>query len=296
MAKFPPCTRRGWCIAISSRPTFCWQSSVIHRLLILIRRARKPSAGRPTTGYGIGVGLYAPVGSTNEDAISLARRLMPDDSAQFVSDHMTPAGGKVNHQLKRMRSTSTAGKLRLQRVGRVLQYLVADGADSPFVKLEELEVGALELRLVRVETHRGGSDAGIDARLFDFSVQATDLPGLPRAESDVGAGTRKARRIWPTVAGIVGLLIGSAVFGVWLSKRRKGRVNNTTPRPAMADKPALTAPLIEFECTGCRHNLKAKPELAGKKAKCHKCGDIVLVPRISEPQLPFPKIAGNHFR
>ncbi len=260
------------------------------------------SAGRPTKGYGIGVGLYAPLGSTNEGSISLARRLMPDGLAQFVSDHMTPAGGKVNHKLKKMRSTSTAGKLRLQRVGRVLQYLVADGADSPFVKLEELEVGDLELRLVRVETHRGGSDAGIDARLFDFSVQATDLPGVPRAGSDAGAsarpaaGTWKALRSWPTVAGIVGLLIGLAVFGVWLSKRRKGLVDNTRPKPAMADKPALTAPLIEFECTGCRHNLKAKPELAGKKAKCHKCGGIVLVPRISEPQLPSPKTAGNQFR
>jgi hypothetical protein len=134
---------------------------------------------RPTTGYGVGVGLYAPIDPAAQDAVSLARRLMPDGTVQFASDRMTPVNGQVKHRVRTMPATAPVGKLRLERAGPVLRYLVADGADAPFVAIEELELGAADLCYVRVEGNAGGSQAALDARVLDFSVRAASLPGLP---------------------------------------------------------------------------------------------------------------------
>ncbi len=35
---------------------------------------------------------------------------------------------------------------------------------------------------------------------------------------------------------------------------------------------------ISFSCSSCEHHLKVKDELAGRKARCPKCGDVVVVP------------------
>src|SRR5271163_427789 len=36
--------------------------------------------------------------------------------------------------------------------------------------------------------------------------------------------------------------------------------------------------VIMFSCSSCGNKLKVKPELAGKKVKCPKCAQVVLVP------------------
>ena len=48
---------------------------------------------------------------------------------------------------------------------------------------------------------------------------------------------------------------------------------------------------VDFECPACGKNLKAKVELAGKRAKCSRCGDIVKVPIIDANMSPKTKTA-----
>src|SRR5687768_11464542 len=36
--------------------------------------------------------------------------------------------------------------------------------------------------------------------------------------------------------------------------------------------------MIKFSCAGCGQGFKVKPELAGKKVKCPKCGQVGVVP------------------
>ena len=48
----------------------------------------------PATGYGVGVSLYAAIDPDTNDAVSLARRTMPDGRTLFVSNRMTPAPGR----------------------------------------------------------------------------------------------------------------------------------------------------------------------------------------------------------
>src|SRR5437016_5938833 len=39
--------------------------------------------------------------------------------------------------------------------------------------------------------------------------------------------------------------------------------------------------MITFDCLGCGKGLRMKDEFAGRKAKCPKCGGMVLVPMLS---------------
>src|SRR5271154_5359290 len=42
--------------------------------------------------------------------------------------------------------------------------------------------------------------------------------------------------------------------------------------------------MISFNCPSCRQNLKVKDELAGKKGKCPRCAQPLLVPPASSPR------------
>jgi hypothetical protein len=234
------------------------------------------SADRPEKGYGVGVGLYAPIDPATQDAVSLARRLFPDGTAQFVANRMTPAdGGRVHFQVKKMPSHSPAGKLRLERVGSVLRFLVADGPDAPFVVLDRVDLGIADLQYVRVEAGRGGSEAGLEARVLDFSVLGGGLTGLPDAAP---AGPGPPRQGQPVLAAVAaGLLIGLALLGGWLLTRR-GRRGSGAPVADTVVRRKPPVPLVSFACPGCGHGLKVKAELAGKKGKCPKCGHVLLVP------------------
>jgi hypothetical protein len=229
-------------------------------------------AEQPTEGYGNGVGLFAPTTLDSQEAISLARRLMPDGKVRLVSNHMTPAGGKVNHRVKSIPSTSPSGRLRLTRVGPILHYLIADGPDALFMEMEQIDMGTADLRFIRVEGDRGRSEVRLDARFLDFSVQADDLPGLPTAgPSPVRLLTRGS---WLMPAGAA-LLIGLALLNGWLLARRR---RHTAPVPVTAGRSKPLVPPVCYPCPGCGHALRVKAELAGKKVRCPRCNTVQLVP------------------
>jgi serine/threonine-protein kinase len=241
-------------------------------------------AERPTMGYGVGVGLYAPIDPDTQNAVSLSRRLMPDGTARFISNRMTPDNGKINFRVKTMPSGSTVGKLRLERVGPVLRTFVADGADAPFVQIDELEFDTADLRFVRVEGDNGASQAGFDIRLSDLDIRSTDLPTQSGAEP--GAEASSGGRRWSAAAGLIVLLIALTALGVRLVVRRRSRAAGRTPVPSTEEKPPTAAPIVAFGCPACGHNLKARVELAGKKGRCPRCGGMVLVPGSSEAIQP----------
>jgi hypothetical protein len=231
-------------------------------------------ADKPDTGYGVGVSLYAAIDPTAGDAVSLARRLLPDGMQVFVSDRLKPVNGRLTHSVKTRPATAAAGKLRLQRVGPVLRFLVADGAEGEFILVDEVEFGTADVRPVQVGGNAGKSQAGLDARLLDFSVRAEDLPGLADAALATDGPAGKG---WLAAAAIIGLLIALGLLGGWLLARQRRRAGKA-PAPDAEAGPGVAAPPICFACPGCGHGLKVKAELAGKKGKCPQCGQAVLVP------------------
>jgi serine/threonine protein kinase/WD40 repeat protein len=256
-------------------------------------------ADTPDTGYGVGVSIYAAVDPKTNDAVSLARRVGLDGKAVYFSNRMKLVDGKPTHNYHSMPATADAGKLRLQRVGSTIRFLVADGPDADFVLLNEVELGASDIRLIQMGGDGGGSESALDARLLRFTLQAQELPGrteLAQVDPPSPQGTPPQTRGkgWLAAALLIGLflVLGFVALGTWLYFRR--RPAETSPAPtAVHDNHAVPAPsamAVSFPCSGCRKTLKARAELGGKKVKCPQCGQAVLVPsiRVDLPSAPPP--------
>jgi serine/threonine protein kinase len=234
-------------------------------------------ADTPEKGYGVGVSLYAALDPTTADAASLARRVMPDGQIQFISDRLLTVNGRLTHQVKTMPSVSAEGRLRLQRVGSRLHYLVADGPDAPFVELAEVEFGRGEVRPLQVGGNAGGSEAGLDFRLLSFTVTTEqDLPGLPGPTTPPAPGVRS--KGWLAAAVLMALLVlGACTLALYI---RRGRHGIHAPDPAANETAALTPapPGVVFACAGCGKKLKVKAALAGRRAACPHCGRATHIP------------------
>jgi serine protease Do len=136
-------------------------------------------ADRPKTGYGVGPVLYAANhrDSHESEAVSLARRLLPDGKAVFVSDHLRRQA-KWAHKIKSLPPAATAGRLRLERQGAVVRFRVSEGNNPKFVTVAEVEFGRADIHLVQVGGSTGRSESGLDLRLLELTVRAEALPGL----------------------------------------------------------------------------------------------------------------------
>ncbi len=240
-------------------------------------------ADRPSTGYGVGVSLYAAIDPKTNDAVSLARRLMPDGKTVFVSNRMRPAKDGLKNNVKTLPSTATTGKLRLQRVGSRLRFLVADGNQLDFVLVDEVEFSSEDVRFVQIGGNTGGSKSGLDLRLLDFTLRAeklTDaadfsLDPITAASSEAG---KKGWRAIPLFLSVVFILFAGLAGRLYVRRRRR-------PEKIPADAPASgkqvqaeNVPAFAFfSCSGCGKRLKAKTALAGKKVKCPQCGKAAAV-------------------
>jgi serine/threonine protein kinase/predicted RNA-binding Zn-ribbon protein involved in translation (DUF1610 family) len=243
-------------------------------------------ADRPSTGYGVGVGLYAAVDAGTNDSVSLARRLMPDGTTWFFSDRMTPTKDDLQHQSKRVRSTANAGKLRLQRVGSRLRFFVAEEGQSDFVLVDDVEFSDEDIELVKFEASAGGSKSGLDCRLLDFTLRVdklTDTGDLTADRfTDASSEEVKPRKWLLALTLCVGLLLSCGAVGWWLFARQrraaKERINAIVGDQRKVSSSPSTVPALYFPCSACGKRLKVKVELAGKKVKCPQCGQAVAVP------------------
>jgi hypothetical protein len=181
-------------------------------------------ADRPLTGYGNGVYLYAALDPSTDDAVSLARRILPNGRTVFVSNRMRPINGRKDHNVKAVPSTATTGKLRLVRSGSKVRCLAAEGDDPEFVQVDEVEFGTDEVRIVQWGGNTGGGNNALDARFLDITIRAEQLPGYEQAEEPPGR-LRSAVRL---SLGIV-LALG-VVLGVWLYLRRNRRSSGENER------------------------------------------------------------------
>jgi len=217
----------------------------------------------PAKGYGVGIAMLAEIDSEKKLSFSLGRRLRTNGMVSFTGSR------------KAMPSISTSGKLRLRRVGSVVHYLAADGSNSEFVELEEMEVGTADLQFVRVAGTAGESESGLDARLLDFTIRAEELPGMPELESSHESGWK----IWVVVA--LAVVVSAGVVLVMRRGRQATKVSISAPDAPKQVRPDAATKVVSLQCSTCGKSLNAKAELAGKKVKCPKCGNVVLVPTIT---------------
>jgi serine/threonine protein kinase len=230
---------------------------------------------KPSKGYGVGVALYVAIDPDSNDAVSLARRLLPDGRTVFMSDRMKPGDGKLEHKTEMRPSSAETGKLRIQRAGSRVRFLVAEEDSAEFTQVDDLEFGAGNVTFVQVSGNGGGSESGLDIRLLDFTLRTAD-PAASATVPSLSGG--KEGLVWVLTFGLL-ITLALAVVGLYLRRRHRARLGLAPmPTPAEPAKPALAAATISMPCPGCGKNLRARAEFAGKKCKCPQCGQAVLVP------------------
>lgn len=242
------------------------------------------NAERPKEGYGVGATVYLSPAENggNTNALSLSRRLSKSGETRFVANWLQRSEGKPPNTLQYLPSKSAIGKLRIQRVGPLVQFLVAEGDDPVFKPTgKSLPFGADDIRYIHFGGNAGDSAAALDMRLLDFSFRAERLLGLDEAPSDaappdaVQAGTA---RLWLISVGALGtcvlflVAVGVGALVVF-RKRRKAAVREEVTKPNQTP--------IPFVCSECGRALKVKPHLAGKKVKCPQCGSVATAPSTS---------------
>jgi hypothetical protein len=174
----------------------------------------------------------------------------------------------------RVRSEAMKGRLRLTRTGTRLDSIVADEG-APSFTLRSEEVGAADAQLLRLFGFTGWGPVLVDVRLTDLVLDADALPDLPAGGGTAGGmlpGRLAWSKAWLSAALVVGLLL-TLPLAVWLWAGRRRRA--VAPEPARA---GAAAPPVAFPCPGCGHNIRARPELAGKRVKCPRCARAVRVP------------------
>jgi predicted Zn finger-like uncharacterized protein len=262
-------------------------------------------AEKPTEGYGVGVSIYAAIDSDAGNAVSLARRVGNKGGVNFLSDRMTPnpAKGQPDHYVRTKPSKASIGKLRVQRAGSMVRFLYSDGEKADFApiyqdnkKCLEIEFGAGEIRYFQIGGDAGDSEAALDARLLDLTVEAEELPGLaeaPKAVTPVqppnpqGAPAPGASANGFPMLGIVGasasVLAVVVGLGIYLLRRRVGAGAATGAAAKVDASPAAAAAAtISFACPECGSKLVVKAGAAGRRLKCPRCSHVVVVPK-AEP-------------
>jgi hypothetical protein len=220
----------------------------------------------PKKSYGVGVLL-----SVNEQA-RVGRLLRPDQQNVISWDHWATVDGQRRLLTGAMPGEGNTGRLRLLRQKGRMHMLWSPGlAGDTFLEAHQFDYDAPEIDRIRLELSSnigGGKNGLVDLRLLELKIRSSTAPILPAA--DPGDEPTTGAHIWLALAALVGLLVVAALAATLLLRYRR-----RTAAPAdTADAPTPLA----FACAGCGKRLKVRAELAGKRTKCPKCGNVMAVP------------------
>lgn len=121
---------------------------------------------------------------------------------------------KRDHKTNTFPTTTKAGQVRIQRIGTVLHYLVADDSGTTFRELAEEEFVSDECT-VRLVANTGSGPA-VDARLVDLRIRADHLPITATGSARPWVWTR---RLLLALLGVA--VVGAGIAGFrWWHRRR----------------------------------------------------------------------------
>jgi DNA-directed RNA polymerase subunit RPC12/RpoP len=245
-------------------------------------------ADEPLKGFGVGASLRVQMGQPEAKGATFARVVRKGPNQILVWDHGPLKDGKFVGGVAKC--TDKLLRLRLKRTGAAMHYqwapgLVGDNFDE--IRVEK-DFGEGDVTAVRMNAFTGREPCNVDVRFLDLRIRYGGLVdaavigknGMPIAHPNkpdnpvLPAAPQGSS--WLLLAALLGagvlVVLGAAVGIVLVLKRR----TSAEPAGASASEPAF----IEFRCTNCGKNLKAKAIAAGKKIKCAKCGLAMQIPAI----------------
>ena len=169
-------------------------------------------AEEPDTGFGVGVNLRVKEVEPSPEAAMVAWlvRAKGQQVAAWDWSKVGP-GGKLKPEGKAVPSTARVGRLRLQRVGDALRFLIAsDTSGETFQELHQCDFGRDDLERAYLTVLTSRAPRAVEVRWLELQIRADGLPGLTPSTGG------------PSMAWLVGgwsaivLLVG----GGWLVWRR----------------------------------------------------------------------------
>ena len=167
----------------------------------------------PDGGYGVGPGVYLMLASEENLAASLSRVRRIEEgevySAHAARDVPEGSGSRRQHSVQLEPADAEWGRLRIERNGDVIRYLVAEGDAVDFRPIREAELGPGDVTLARLALVRNGATMPAEILWTDFSVRAERLHYGHEGSVQVAVA-----------AAIVLLLAAGATVVAWRFRRR----------------------------------------------------------------------------
>jgi hypothetical protein len=134
-------------------------------------------ADTPIRGYGVAATVWVETKTATNEALTIERGIIPKEGERFTSTRVSGYPLDRKYDVRRARTKSRSGKLRMERVGTKATTSYADG-DQPFKVLRTVELGPEDLTLVRLAAETGVSDHSVEVLFEDLTIRAEALPGL----------------------------------------------------------------------------------------------------------------------
>jgi hypothetical protein len=248
----------------------------------ILKEPTAQEAGAPGTGLRMVIQKKTP----RENVATINLGVGAQDGSNFVSwqSLWNEEMGKPVRRIDSFPTQAKSGKLCLVRFGPHLYFGIAEGLDGVFEYRAKYDFGPEDLREVRIAAVTVAKMGLFDARVLDVRIRADGLTSkvevaapvaeaaaplaktavLVTEEAAPGAeAATPARRGWPIAAVLIGgafAFLFAIMVGVGFMRSR------------------AATPFIAIPCPGCGRNLRVRTALAGKSAKCPRCGQVVRAP------------------
>ena len=230
-------------------------------------------ADKPTAGHGVGFELYIVTDTPTNESLGLLRATRVNEGEVYLTSRITSRDGKREYFHNFTPTTSKSGYLRLTRAGREARLWAADGAAGTFQELNHFDLGAEDVKAVRLSAYVGHAANAVDVLIKDLRVHGlspTEVKTQTASTNPAAAPSRERTQGWLAASSIIAVLIALGTLGAWLYGRRK-------------QSGAVAAPKAIFNsaCPGCGKVIRARTDLANKKVKCSGCKQIVRLPEVN---------------
>ena len=245
------------------------------------------SADIPTDGWGVGVAITLSGTPDMHKFFKVGLFLRPKTGRVFMAEYFTE--GANDWQGPQLPTNARSGQLRMVREGTAVRGQVSEGPGQEFATIfEKADFGAEALPHLKFVVSTGNKlGYAVDARLVDLRVRygnvgqakAADDPVAPVPVVPINAEPKAESRsnlLLLLALGMMLMLALAITLGLFLFLRRGAQ---KTPETDI-DLPAAAAATLA--CTSCGKRLTVKSVSAGKRVKCPKCGEAVVVPSRDE--------------
>jgi hypothetical protein len=237
----------------------------------------------PKNPYGVGVEMYIMTRTEGKEAIAFLAGNRPNKPNMLMASRMTGPDAARRATSRFAPLTAKAGQIGMTRKGReVTAWASTNDAQIPYREVGRFDLGDEDLKLVRVAALPGNPQATLDIRLVDLSIRSDHPAPVLGGNTATGSENvpilapegRSTRMLILAVGFTLALIAGIA--GFFLLRRRKQHVEEEPELVVLEDEPVAPA-IISFACQGCGQRLEAKGGLAGKKVRCPRCSQAVIV-------------------